>query len=1053
MAMKLIGLACGVLLAGGAAVSAEVKIDWDAEIGPVKPVNGVGQPPMLGGPTSFKLMHYLRDAGIPYARLHDVGGWQGQGLWVDIPNLFPDFAADEDDPTNYRFDMTDALLKALVANGVEPYFRLGVTIENFAGAGFAPRRAVPPEDFAKWARVCERVIRHYTEGWADGPKLKIAYWEIWNEPENHPEPKKNPMWQAPFDEYIRFYGVVAPYLKGKVPHLKIGGYGHCGFYAGVGSDHIPAANSSPRMGHFVECSHRFLKAAKENGWPLDFFSFHSYSEPKEALRQVRFADEHLNEYGFTRDKTERHFNEWLPYVSHDSLGTAKQAAGIAAELIGLQNGPCDLACIYDARCGLGNYSPLFNPMSYKPHKAYYAFKAFNELRTRGTAVKATADDPAVWVAAARNADGGAVMIANDSDRDVPLALDVGGLKPLSHRVTDAQWNGRYWNDAPTNLAARSFAVVFYDTRKATWARPQSTRRYLHGPFAERLIVQWREGKVTLGEVVHDPDWKKMPYEKQRSCGVWILHGANDEAFDFRAAKLRLEKDATPIAGESWRVGDLEYDLEGCAPFGRRPNAQMRLTVKNCGTSACEEPIAFLLRTAPEKDLCAGAPDGYFHYNPRTSDWLGLPPSWWQDGGNICGPGGSFVTFSEPVTIANVPGVARTTVKLAPGESHVIDFVLGKGKVEAPAFEATKARARADWQEELRRVEGRTELVRNLTVQMLQCFSVPTSGNGILPRQGGLQRWVWPGDQKQASAALDRLGYGEYVEKTVAYYFGTCQRADGEVGPFGNGWINDTASCLEVLSTHALVSGDRAFWTKWRDGAEKAFRWICALREQDGLFPAKKSTDSGAAFRHWGGTDLCNLTAIEKFADAAAKFGDLVAAEAKAVAADYRAAIDRHLDRWRRAYAGKDEFSIPFAPDGANEEVYRKGFYYSHPGNFAGAGFLSEEEMLRLRTWLLRNGFADKKGPCELCRSAREDIAEHVWYLTWSELGWFRGWLRHGRRDLAKEALDTCLQYAMTDEYLVGERYHDCDPWFFPWCPNASGSGRIVQMLLELEAKE
>ena len=42
-------------------------------------------------------------------------------------------------------------------------------------------------------------------------------------------------------------------------------------------------------------------------------------------------------------------NEWLPYVCHDNLGTAKQAAGIAAELIGLQNGPCDLACIYDTR--------------------------------------------------------------------------------------------------------------------------------------------------------------------------------------------------------------------------------------------------------------------------------------------------------------------------------------------------------------------------------------------------------------------------------------------------------------------------------------------------------------------------------------------------------------------------------------------------------------------------------------------------------------------------------------------------------------------------------
>ena len=458
-------LLAGTMLVCLSAVSAEVKVDWNNEVGPVKPVNAVGQPPMLGGPTGFRMMHYLRDVSIPYSRLHDVGGWQGQGLWVDIPNLFPDFDADENDPKNYRFDLTDALLKSLATNGVEPYFRLGVAIENFAGAGFAPRRTVPPKDFAKWAHVCEHVIRHYTEGWANGLKLKITYWEIWNEPENHPDAEKNPMWRAPFSEYIRFYGVVASYLKGKFPHLKIGGYGHCGFYAGVGSDHVPAANSSPRMAYFVECSHRFLEAAKENDWPLDFFSFHSYSEPKEALRQVRFADEHLNEYGFTRDRTERHFNEWLPYVSHDNLGTSRQAAGIAAELIGLQNGPCDLACIYDARCGLGNYSPLFNPMTYKPHKAYYAFRAFNELRTRGTAVKATVDAPGVWVAAAKDADGGAVMIANDSDRDVPLTWRTGDLKPFGYRVTDAEWTDRDWGGAPTNLSARSFVVVLYDTRK------------------------------------------------------------------------------------------------------------------------------------------------------------------------------------------------------------------------------------------------------------------------------------------------------------------------------------------------------------------------------------------------------------------------------------------------------------------------------------------------------------------------------------------------------------------------------------------------------------
>ena len=456
-----IAIAMSMMCAAASLVAgaAEIKVDFSREIGPVKRVNGVGQPPLVGKLGDWSMMRYLKEAGIPYSRLHDVGGWLGGGMFVDIPNLFPDFEADENDPRNYRFAYTDSLMQALDKNGVEPFFRLGVTIENFAEWGYPPVNTLPPKDYAKWARICEHVIRHYTEGWADGFRMKVTYWEIWNEPDNQPDIQKNPMWRGDWASYMRFYGTVAPYLKAKFPHLKIGGYGHCGFYAGVGSDNVSAANSSPRMEYFVECSHKFLAAARENKWPLDFFSFHSYSPPAEAMRQVRFADEHLNEYGFTADKCERIFNEWLPYVKHENIGTALQAAGIAAELIGLQNGPCDVACVYDARCGIGNYAPLFNPLTYKPHKAYYAFTAFNELRRRGTAVAVEASgDKNLWVAAARGEKDAAVMMANDSDGAIPLVCDFQGRTVSACRITD---NDR--TDAsvpmPGELPPRSFIVA------------------------------------------------------------------------------------------------------------------------------------------------------------------------------------------------------------------------------------------------------------------------------------------------------------------------------------------------------------------------------------------------------------------------------------------------------------------------------------------------------------------------------------------------------------------------------------------------------------------
>ena len=103
--------------ATASAAEAVVTVDFSRETGPVKPMHGIGQPPMAGALAGWSMMHYLKEAGIPYARLHDVGDCFGGGLYVDIPNLFPDFDADENDSANYRFAYTDSLMNALEANG------------------------------------------------------------------------------------------------------------------------------------------------------------------------------------------------------------------------------------------------------------------------------------------------------------------------------------------------------------------------------------------------------------------------------------------------------------------------------------------------------------------------------------------------------------------------------------------------------------------------------------------------------------------------------------------------------------------------------------------------------------------------------------------------------------------------------------------------------------------------------------------------------------------------------------------------------------------------
>ena len=108
------------------------------------------------------MMHDQAEANNEGTRLHEVGGSYGGWVYVDIPNMFRDFDVDETDPASYDFAFTDALMAEIVKAGCEPYYRLGVTIENYPY--IRAYRISPPKDFAKWARICEHIVRHYING-------------------------------------------------------------------------------------------------------------------------------------------------------------------------------------------------------------------------------------------------------------------------------------------------------------------------------------------------------------------------------------------------------------------------------------------------------------------------------------------------------------------------------------------------------------------------------------------------------------------------------------------------------------------------------------------------------------------------------------------------------------------------------------------------------------------------------------------------------------------------------------------------------------------------
>ncbi len=426
----------------------DIKVDFETVKGKIKAMHGIGQPPMTG--LNNSMFHYLTRAGIPYSRLHDVGGWMGGGLYVDIPNLFRDFDADENDPASYDFAFTDKIISGLVEAGCEPYFRLGVTIENEHMV--KSYRIFPPKDFEKWARICEHVIRHYNEGWADGFRHGITYWEIWNEPDDCYKEKTSAMWKGTPEEYYRLYSVTAKHLKACFgDSIKVGGYGHCGVYEYAADKDLCGLPYEDKYIYDFTISflHGFLKYQKETGAPIDFFSWHVYDNCHESTREdfcvikehADYVRRILDRYGYTN--AEHHLNEWnlYTYVRHrDDTMAAAKTLGF---MLMMQDTSTDIMCFYDGGMGYSPYKALISAEDGYPYRQYYSFMMYNALYTLKNEVSATSSDSHVFVAAAKDGKKGEIVIANATEEDIDISLSLSGFETTDVQILRIDEENRY----------------------------------------------------------------------------------------------------------------------------------------------------------------------------------------------------------------------------------------------------------------------------------------------------------------------------------------------------------------------------------------------------------------------------------------------------------------------------------------------------------------------------------------------------------------------------------------------------------------------------------
>ena len=301
-------------------------------------------------------------ARIPYSRNHDsaVCGIYGGPYSHDVNCIFPNFDADPNDPASYDFACTDESILVCMDAGTETFFRLGQTIEH----QIKKHGTLPPKDFRKWAVICEHIIRHYNEGWADGYRLNIQYWEIWNEPDLDPDDAPNKRtWGGTKAQFFDLYETAAKHLKHCFPHLKIGG---------------------PALAHNEQWAEDFLCAMQERNVPIDFFSWHIYcTRPQNMAEKAARIRTLLDTYGYSH--TESILNEWN-YVrgwTEDFVNSlkvihgVKGAAFMAACMCVSQSAPLDMLMYYDTRPSV--FNGIFDFYTYEKLPGYYVLYWYGQF--------------------------------------------------------------------------------------------------------------------------------------------------------------------------------------------------------------------------------------------------------------------------------------------------------------------------------------------------------------------------------------------------------------------------------------------------------------------------------------------------------------------------------------------------------------------------------------------------------------------------------------------------------------------------------------------------
>ena len=382
-----------------------ISVDFQKKAGKIKPLNCINGGPRSGGYNlPFDVTEEFAEMSVPMVRTVTPDGEYGNNQFINIHCIFPDFDADEELEESYNFLPTDLYLASIRQSGAEIFYRLGESAEPYS----RKIHARPPRDPEKWARICEHIVMHYNEGWANGFKYNIKYWEIWSAPDS------SVGFEGEAIEYYELYRITANHLHERFPKIKIGAYGARGFYS------LNRLDATEEMKSYVPFMQKFFSYinAEATRAPLDFFTWSCYtSNPDELAMHIKYARTYLDGSGLK--KTRSYICEYNTATKGDTPPALLPdfASELGASLILAQKSPVDVM-MYSTSDIRSSMNGLFTIDDHtRPHHyaAYNVMRAFGKLYKLGTSIETSGDyRKELYSLAACNAQTATVMLITRS---------------------------------------------------------------------------------------------------------------------------------------------------------------------------------------------------------------------------------------------------------------------------------------------------------------------------------------------------------------------------------------------------------------------------------------------------------------------------------------------------------------------------------------------------------------------------------------------------------------------------------------------------------------